>query len=134
MTRGTGRAHIVRAALESIAYQSKDLFEAMVMDCGVECTGLRVDGGASANKLLMQFQSDMVNIPVLRPAVLETTALGVALMAGLAVGMYKDLEDTARGWRVADSFEPQMEPEKRRMLLKGWKRAVKGALAWADDD
>ena len=134
MTRGTGRAHIVRAALESIAYQSKDLFEAMVLDCGVECTGLRVDGGASANKLLMQFQSDMVNIPVLRPAVLETTALGVALMAGLAVGMYKDLDETASGWHVADSFEPKMDQDQRRNLLKGWKRAIKGALAWADED
>ena len=134
MTRGTGRAHIVRAALEAIAYQSRDLFEAMVDDCGVKCPGLRVDGGASANKLLMQFQSDMLGVPVLRPAVLETTALGVALMAGLAVGMYKDLDVTAQGWRAADSFEPKMNPEYRQKLLKGWKRAVNAALAWASEE
>ncbi|MBE5782728.1 MAG: glycerol kinase GlpK [Clostridiales bacterium] len=134
MTRGTGRAHIVRAALEAIAYQSRDLYEAMVKDCGVECTGLRVDGGASANKLLMQFQSDMIGVPVLRPAVLETTALGVALLAGLAVGMYYDLDATSRGWRVADSFEPQMEKEQQQKLLRGWERAVKGALYWANEE
>ena len=132
MTRGTGRAHIVRAALESIAYQSRDLFSAMAQDCGKPSAALRVDGGASANKLLMQFQADLLGVPVQRPAVLETTALGAALLAGLAVGMYKDLNETAQGWHVADFFKPQMESAKREELLVGWHRAVDGALHWAE--
>ena len=119
MTRGTGRAHIVRAALESIAYQSRDLFSAMAQDCGQPSAALRVDGGASANKLLMQFQADLLGVPVLRPAVLETTALGAALLAGLAVGIYKDLKETASGWHVADSFKPQMDEARREELLTG---------------
>ena len=132
MTRGTGRAHIVRAALESIAYQSRDLFSAMAQDCGQESIALRVDGGASANKLLMQFQADLLGVPVQRPAVLETTALGAALLAGLAVGIYKDLKETAAGWHVADSFKPQMDGKRREELLTGWHRAVDGALHWAE--
>ena len=132
MTRGTGRAHIVRAALESIAYQSRDLFSAMAQDCGKESPALRVDGGASANKLLMQFQADLLGVPVQRPAVLETTALGAALLAGLAVGIFKDLQETAQGWHVADSFTPLMPKEKRDELLTGWHRAVDGALHWAE--
>ncbi len=132
MTRGTGRAHIVRAALESIAYQSRDLFSAMAQDCGKESAALRVDGGASANKLLMQFQADLLGVPVQRPAVLETTALGAALLAGLAVGMYKDLHETASGWHVADFFTPQMDTARREELLTGWHRAVDGALHWAE--
>ena len=134
MTRGTGRAHIVRAALESIAYQSRDLFSAMAQDCGKETTALRVDGGASANKLLMQFQADLLGVQVQRPAVLETTALGAALLAGLAVGLYKDLPETAKGWHVADSFKPQMTEERREELLAGWHRAVDGALHWAESN
>lgn len=132
MTRGTGRAHVVRAALEAIAYQSRDLFDAMARDCGRESEALRVDGGASANRLLMQFQSDMLGVPVLRPAVLETTALGAALLAGLAVGIYPDLASTAQGWHVADSFEPTMPPQERERLLAGWDRAVGAALNWAE--
>ena len=132
MTRGTGRAHIVRAALESIAYQSRDLFSAMAQDCGQESTALRVDGGASANKPLMQFQADLLNVPVQRPAVLETTALGAALLAGLAVGIYPNLQETAQGWHVADAFMPQMNAECRERLLTGWRRAVDGALHWAE--
>ena len=134
MTRGTGRAHIVRAALESIAYQSRDLFSAMAQDCGKETTALRVDGGASANKLLMQFQADLLGVPVQRPAVLETTALGAALLAGLAVGIYRDLPETAQGWHVADSFHPQMAEERREELLSGWHRAVDGVLHWAESN
>lgn len=132
MTRGTGRAHIVRAALESIAYQSRDLFSAMAQDCGQPSAALRVDGGASANKLLMQFQADLLGVPVQRPAVLETTALGAALLAGLGVGIYKDLKETASGWHVADSFKPQMDEARREELLTGWHRAVDGALHWAE--
>ena len=131
MTRGTSRAHIVRAALESIAYQSADLFEAMVRDCGRACPALRVDGGASANKLLMQLQADLLDVPVQRPAVLETTALGAALLAGLGVGLYGDLEETARGWHVADTFAPRMAGSRRSALLAGWHRAVDGAMHWA---
>ncbi len=134
LTRGSGRAHIVRAALESIAYQSADLFGAMARDCGLPCPALRVDGGASANKLLMQFQADMLGIPVQRPAVLETTALGAALLAGLATGVYGDLAETARGWHVADSFTPQMGAAQRENLLAGWRRAVSSALHWASQN
>ncbi len=131
MTRGTGRAHIVRAALESIAYQSADLFKAMASDCGGSCPALRVDGGASANKLLMQLQADLLDVPVQRPAVLETTALGAALLAGLGVGLYGNLDETAKGWHVADTFAPQMDAAQREALLAGWQRAVNCALSWA---
>ena len=131
MTRGTGRAHIVRAALESIAYQSADLFAAMADGCGPSCPALRVDGGASANRLLMQLQADLLGVPVQRPAVLETTALGAALLAGLGVGLYGDLAETARGWHVADTFAPQMAAQKREALLAGWHRAVDTAIHWA---
>ena len=132
MTRGTGRAHIVRAALEAIAFQSRDLFAAMARDCGMEPAALRVDGGASANQLLMQFQADLLGVPVLRPAVLETTALGAALLAGLAVGRYADLKETASGWHVADTFAPKMPKDEREDRIRGWQRAVDTALYWAE--
>lgn len=103
----------------------------MARDCGRESAALRVDGGASANQFLMQFQSDLLGVPVLRPAVLETTALGAALLAGLAVGIYPDLPSTAQGWHVADSFRPTMSPQERKRLLAGWNRAVGAALHWA---
>ena len=134
MTRGTGRAHIVRAGLESIAYQSHDLFKAMAKDIGSEPTVLRVDGGATANDFLMQFQADIINTSIQRPAVLETTALGVALMAGLAVGVYSNLEETASGWHVEKQFLPEMDPAERKEKVRGWKRAVRAVLAWAQDD
>ena len=133
MTRGTGRAQIVRAALEAIAFQSRDLFAAMARDCGTQPAALRVDGGASANQLLMQFQADLLGVPVQRPAVLETTALGAALLAGLAVGIYSDLKETASGWHVADTFAPKMPAEEREEKLRGWRRAVDAALHWAED-
>ncbi|MBQ9262834.1 MAG: glycerol kinase GlpK [Clostridia bacterium] len=133
MTRGTGRAHIVRAALESIAYQSRDLFASMARDCGIDSMALRVDGGASANQLLMQFQADLLNVPVQRPAVLETTALGAALLAGLAVGIYSDLQETASGWHVADTFAPHMDETTRQEKIHGWRRAVDAALHWAEE-
>ncbi|MBE5777418.1 MAG: glycerol kinase GlpK [Clostridiales bacterium] len=134
MTRGTGRAHIVRAALESIAYQSADLFEAMSRDAGVKAPSLRVDGGASANRFLMQFQADVLAAPVLRPAVTETTGLGAALMAGLSLGIYTDLQDTARGWHVQESFAPAMDESARARLLRGWHKAVDAARYWAKED
>ena len=133
MTRGTGRAHVVRAALESIAYQSADLMDAMVKDCGHAPTQLQVDGGASANAFLMQFQSDIMGVPVVRPQVMETTALGAALLAGLAVGVYASPEDTAAVWQRDLTFEPQMEEHHRAQLLHGWHKAVERSLAWAKE-
>jgi len=134
MTRGTGKAHIVRAALESIAFQSRDLFHAMARDGGMETPALRVDGGASANQFLMQLQSDLIGLPVVRPRVLETTALGAALLAGLAVGLYDNLEETAAGWHGENTFMPQMPAEEKEKLLKGWHRAVDAARFWARQD
>lgn len=133
MTRGTNCAQIVRAALESIAYQSKDLLDAMAADLGSLPESLKVDGGASANRFLMQFQSDIMNIKIIRPEVLETTALGAALLAGLAVGMYKSLDEIASVWEAQDEFTPKMKEEDRNLALKGWQRAVRAALYWADD-
>ena len=131
MTRGTGGAHIVRAALEAIAYQSADLLSAMTKDAGCKPENLRVDGGASANSFLMQFQSDIMDMPIQRPAVLETTALGAALLAGLAAGVYPDVASTAIGWHVDSAFEPQMTEAEREAAMKGWGRAVDAALYWA---
>ena len=132
MTRGTSRAHIVRAALEATAYQSADLMAAMVQDCSFTPTRLQVDGGGSANGFLMQFQADMMNIPVVRPRVLETTALGAALLAGLAVGVYAMPEDTAKVWHRDLSFEPQMDAARRESLTHGWHRAVERARDWIE--
>ena len=133
MTRGTGRAHVVRAALEAIAYQSADLMDAMVKDCGRTPTQLQVDGGASANGFLMQFQSDIIGVPVVRPQVMETTALGAALLAGLAVGVYANQEETAAVWKRDLTFEPQMEDYHRAQLLNGWHKAVQRSLLWAKE-
>ena len=133
MTRGTGRAHVVRAALEAIAYQSADLMDAMVKDCGCTPTQLQVDGGASANGFLMQFQSDIIGVPVVRPQVMETTALGAALLAGLAVGVYANQEETAAVWKRDLTFEPQMEDYHRAQLLNGWHKAVQRSLLWAKE-
>ncbi len=130
MTRGTGRAHIVRAALEAIAYQSADLMEAMIRDSGSAPERLQVDGGASANSFLMQFQADISRIPVVRPRVLETTALGAALLAGLGAGVYGSLEETAAVWRKDLEFTPRMDEATRRLQLDGWHRAVERSLNW----
>ncbi len=132
MTRGTGRAHVVRAALEAIAYQSADLMQAMVQDCGFTPTRLQVDGGASANAFLMQFQADIMDVPVVRPVVMETTALGAALLAGLAVGVYANVEETAKAWQQEASFTPNMEVYQRKNLLSGWHKAVERAKDWAE--
>ena len=132
MTRGTSRAHIVRAALEATAYQSADLMAAMVQDCSFTPTRLQVDGGGSANGFLMQFQADMMNLPVVRPRVLETTALGAALLAGLAVGVWATAEDTAKVWRRDLAFEPQMEAARRETMTRGWHRAVERARDWIE--
>ena len=133
MTRGTGRAHIVRAALEAIAYQSADLMDAMIADCGSRPESLQVDGGASANAFLMQFQADICGVPVVRPKVLETTALGAALLAGLGAGIYSSLEETTKIWQKDLEFTPRMDDATRLLNLKGWHSAVERSLGWAKD-
>src|SRR6201996_4341576 len=130
MTRGTTKAHIARAALERIAYQTYDVLKAMEADSGIVLKELRVDGGATANNLLMQFQSDILGVPVVRPTVTETTALGAAYLAGLATGYWSSIEDIRQQWTEDRRFEPAMEKEYAQHLLKGWQRAVKAAIAW----
>jgi len=133
ITRGTGRAHVVRAALEAIAFQSADLMAAMKADCGFEPSQLQVDGGASANSFLMQFQSDIMGVPVVRPQVMETTALGAALLAGLAVGVYNSLEEISNVWREDLRFTPEMEKAEKENRLHGWHRAVERSLKWIEN-
>ena len=123
----------MRAALEAIAYQSADLMEAMAADLGHEPGVLQVDGGASANAFLMQFQADIAGVPVVRPRVLETTALGAALLAGLGAGVYSSLEETARGWQKDLEFTPRMDEATRKLNLKGWHKAVERSLNWAKE-
>jgi len=132
MTRGTTQAHIARAALESIAYQTYDVLTAMQADSGIVLKELRVDGGATANDGLMQFQSDILGVPVVRPTVTETTALGAAYLAGLGVGYWNSEEDIRKQWEVDRRFDPTMAAGHAEGLLKGWQRAVKAAIAWAD--
>ncbi len=132
ITRGFTRAQLVRATLESIAYQTCDICRAMESDAGVELTRLRVDGGAAANDLLMQFQSDLLGAEVLRPACIETTALGAAYLAGLAVGYWKDTADIRQNRQTGRVFLPEMRDATRAELLKGWNRALTAALTWAD--
>ena len=132
ITRGFTRAQLIRATLESIAYQTYDICRAMESDAGVELTRLRVDGGASANDLLMQFQSDLLGAEVLRPACIETTALGAAYLAGLAVGYWKDTADIKQNRQTGRVFLPEMQDTTRVKLLKGWDRALTAALTWAD--
>jgi len=132
LTRGTTHAHMARAALESIAYQTYDVLKAMEADSGIQIRELRVDGGATANDLLMQFQSDILQAPVVRPTVTETTALGAAYLAGLAVGYWHSVEDIQQQWQVDQRFTPAMDGSRAEELLKGWRRAVKAAIAWAD--
>src|SRR6267142_211346 len=130
LTRGTSRAHIARAALESIAFQSAELLEAMQKDAGERLKELRVDGGASANDLLMQFQADLLGVPVVRPKVLETTALGAAYLAGLATGVWTSREEIAKQWKVAKRFEPKMKREDAARRMEEWKRALDRARGW----
>lgn len=133
LTRGCSREHFIRAALESIAFQTADVLAAMEQDAGVKLKSLKVDGGASANNFLMQFQSDILGAEVRRPECIETTALGAACLAGLAVGYWKDLKEIRENWQLGSVFLPAMEKEKRESLLKGWKKAVKCALIWAEE-
>ncbi|EPR44376.1 Glycerol kinase [Desulfovibrio sp. X2] len=133
ITRGVTKAHIARAALESIALQTLDIMDAMQKDAGVELKALRADGGATRNNLLMQFQADMLGVPVERPRVTETTALGAAYQAGLAVGFWKSEEEIERMWQLDRRFEPNMDADRRGQLIHDWKRAVERSMAWAEE-
>ncbi|MBN9655867.1 glycerol kinase GlpK [Halobacillus sp. GSS1] len=134
ITRGTTKAHFVRATLESLAYQTKDVVDAMVEDSGIEVKKLRVDGGAVKNNLLMQFQSDLLDVTVERPEVNETTALGAAYLAGLAVGFWEDRKDIANQWKVEREFEPSMNEEKSKKLYKGWQKAVEATRVFKQEE
>jgi glycerol kinase len=130
VTRGTSAAHLARAALEAIAYQTRDLVEAMQKDTGTPLRVLKADGGASVNNLLMQFQADVLGVEVRRPVVAETTALGAAYLAGLAVGYWQDTDELARRWALGECFQPQIPAQKREALYAGWQRAVKRSFDW----
>jgi glycerol kinase len=132
ITRGTSSAHMARACLDSIAFQTMDVLKAMEADAGISIKELRVDGGATANNLLMQFQSDVLNTKVVRPVVTETTALGAAYLAGLAVGYWKDIADIEKQWQVDTIFTPMQDVEKRKQLATGWQKAVKAAISWTE--
>ncbi|MFL0266609.1 glycerol kinase GlpK [Candidatus Clostridium radicumherbarum] len=131
LTRGAKKEHLIRATLESLAYQTNDVLKAMEEDSGIKLEALKVDGGACANNFLMQFQSDILGVQVDRPEVIETTALGAAYLAGLAVGYWKDKEDITKNWAISRSFAPDMNAAKREELLEGWHKAVDRSLGWA---
>jgi glycerol kinase len=133
LTRGTSRAHIVRAALEAMAYQTCDVVNSMVAAAGVPVSVVRVDGGAAVNDLAMQFQSDMLQAPVQRPQVVETTALGAAYLAGLAVGYWESQDQIAANWRLDRTYTPQMSVAHRDRLYRGWQEAVRRSRAWATE-
>ncbi len=133
LTRGTTAAHIARAVIESIAYQTVDVLKAMEADSGIAIHELRVDGGATANALLMQFQSNVLGCNVVKPAITETTALGAAYLAGLAVGFYSSRDEIAALWQMEQTFEPQATPQETQQLVAGWHRAVNAAIHWAND-
>lgn len=133
ITRGCNREHIIRATLESIAYQAYDVIKAMENDLGEQVSSLRVDGGASANNFLMQFQADILDTEVLRPECIETTALGAAYLAGLAVGFWKDKDEIRQNWTLSRTFTPSLDEERRSKLLAGWHKAVGRSFSWADE-
>ena len=130
LTRGSGKAHIVRAALESIAFRSVDVVAVMEKDSGINLTGMKVDGGASLNNFLMQFQCDLIDREVIRPVSIETTALGAAFLAGLASGFWQNIDELKSVWKKDRSFVPAMEKDERDRLYSGWKKAVVRALKW----
>lgn len=133
LTRGVNKYHIIRATLESLAYQVNDVLNAMEADSEIALSALKVDGGASANDFLMQTQADIINAPVKRPRCIETTAMGAAYLAGLAVGYWRDKEDVVKNWTMDREFAPQIEEEERTKKIKGWEKAVKYAYGWAKD-
>jgi glycerol kinase len=130
VTGGTTRGHLARATLEAIAYQARDVVEAMGAEADLQVPLLRVDGGGTANAFLMQFQADILGVPIQRAAVAETTALGAAYLAGLAVGLWHNTAEIARQWRAAETYEPRMSIDQRETLYAGWKRAVERARGW----
>ena len=134
LTRGCNKAHIIRATVESLAYQTYDILEAMQADAGVKLAALKVDGGACKNDFLMQFQADIIDAPVHRPQCVETTAMGAAYLAGLAVGYWNSKEDVIANWAIDKVFDPEMDDDNRKKLLKGWKKAVKCSYGWAKED
>jgi len=134
LTRYVNKGHIARAALEAIAYQTREVLDAVNADSGVPLTELKVDGGATANNLLMQFQADIIGVPVVRPVVAETTALGAAYAAGLAVGFWSGLDDLRANWQEDSRWEPAMDPEEAARLVRNWKKAVTKTLDWVDED
>ncbi|MFA9465207.1 MAG: glycerol kinase GlpK [Velocimicrobium sp.] len=134
LTRGASKEHLIRATVESLAYQVSDLIAAMEATSGIHLKTLKVDGGASANNFLMQFQADILDVEVARPKCIETTALGAAYLAGLAVGYWKNKEDIKENWMISSVFEPDMDDEVRKKSLKGWKKAVRCAFDWEKDD
>lgn len=134
LTRGVNKYHIIRATLESLAYQVNDVISAMQADSGIELCALKVDGGACANNFLMQFQSDMINAPVNRPMCVETTAMGAAYLAGLAVGYWENKEAVIKNWQIDRVFKPEMEEVKRAAMIKGWNKAVKCSFHWSKDE
>jgi glycerol kinase len=131
LTRGTTGAHLARAALESIAYQNADVLSAMEADAAIKLAELRVDGGAAANNLLLQFQADVLGVPVVRPTVLETTALGAAYLAGLAVGFWRDDAEVAANWKIDRRFDPAMSRDQAQSLRARWNKAVARSRDWA---
>ena len=134
ITRGVNRYHIIRATLESLAYQVHDVLEAMKADSGISIPALKVDGGASANDFLMQVQADIMDAPVIRPKCVETTAMGAAYLAGLAVGYWADKEDVVKNWQKNKEFKPQITEEEREKKIKGWNKAVKYSYEWAKEE
>ena len=134
LTRGVNKYHIIRATLESLAYQVNDVLGAMEADSGIGLSALKVDGGASANNFLMQTQADLINSPVERPSCIETTAMGAAYLAGLAVGYWKSKEDVVKNWSIDRVFEPRISEEERDKKLRGWKKAVRYAFDWAKEE
>lgn len=134
ITRGVNKYHIIRATLESLAYQVNDVLVAMKADSGIDLAALKVDGGASANDFLMQTQANIINAPVNRPQCVETTAMGAAYLAGLAVGYWESKEDVIKNWAIDKTFEPKIDDEQRNKMIKGWNKAVKYAYGWAKED
>ncbi len=134
ITRGVNKYHIIRATLDSLGYQTNDVLQAMRADSGIELTSLKVDGGASANDYLMQTQADIINAPVKRPRCVETTAMGAAYLAGLAVGYWSGKEDIEKNWKVDQTFQPKISEETRQKMVAGWNKAVKYSYGWAKED
>jgi glycerol kinase len=132
LTRYITRSHIARAVLEASAYQTREVLDAMNTDSGVKLTRLKVDGGMVYNELLMQFQADILDVPVIRPKVAETTALGAAYAAGLAVGFWQNFDELRQNWGMDKHWQPHMEPDRREKLYKGWKKAVRRTFDWVE--